>query len=75
MLDFEATKYASNYHITFTNFRPVKYIAHTAIRKAILSYRQSDIVKTMTYGKVKFQEVSYISTFVYNLYSKDWLYS
>ena len=69
LLDFGATEHANNCRDAFTNFWPVREIAHTAIGKAIVSYRRDDVVKMITHGKITFQEVLYIPTFVNNLYS------
>ena len=69
LLDSGATEHANNCRDAFTNFRPVREVAHTATGEAIVSYGRGDVVKMMTHGEVTFQEVLYIPTLVNNLYS------
>ena len=54
LLDSGATKNANNYCDAFTNFRPIREIANIANGKAIVSYRQGDVVKIIIYGDAIF---------------------
>ena len=74
LLDSGAAEHANNCRNKFTNFQPVREVAHTSTGEAIVSYSRGDIIKMMTHGEVTFQEVFYIPTLLNNLYSTSRLY-
>lgn len=69
LLGLGATKYIDNCCNTFTNFGSINKVVHTANEKAIISYGQRNMIKTIIYKEVTFQKALHISTLINNLYS------
>lgn len=73
LLDFGVTDHAYNSRDTFTNFRPMRKEAYTAMGEQNISYGQEDVMKEFTYSDIIFTNIFYISILVNNLYSISYL--